>query len=200
MNFEVIWWVKKSKNRKIAKNCNIVFGFFWQKYWSQRAENLYGLSLHYCLQMLFYKDFSILKKIENQSSPPRRRRRRRRTTTTTTTLTVPWSGLRRRQKWQAHICSHDYMQQYPRQCNMFNLILHEIARNRINCLNFKLTFSSRAVLYKRGNSDLELYVFRLVDSSFAGVEGAPLISTRSLTPVHPSFRRTTFGVSVIFTQ
>ncbi len=122
------------------------------------------------------------------------------TTIITTTLTVPWSGLRRRQKWQAHICSHDYMQQYPRQCNMFNLILHEIAQNRINCLNFKLTFSSRAVLYKRGNSDLELYVFRLVDSSFAGVEGAPLISTRSLTPVHPSFRRTTFGVSVIFTQ
>ena len=61
---------KSKKKLKIAKKCNIVFGFFWQQYWSQRAENLQGLSLHYGLQMSFYKDFSILEKNENQSSPP----------------------------------------------------------------------------------------------------------------------------------
>ncbi len=50
------------------------------------------VSHHYCLQISFYEDFSILKK-KNQTSnlvvPPR---------ATTTTSSVPWSGLRRRQK------------------------------------------------------------------------------------------------------
>ena len=40
--------------------------------------------------MLFHKDFSILKKIENQSSPPNKNNNNN--------ITVPWSGLRRRQK------------------------------------------------------------------------------------------------------
>ncbi len=93
LNFEVIWWVKKSKNSKIAKNCKIVFGFFWRKYWSQRAENLYGLSLHYCVYKCYFIKISVSwKKSKIKVVPPRR------TTRTTTTSTVPWSGLRRRQK------------------------------------------------------------------------------------------------------
>ena len=58
------------------KENETLFLAFWQKYWSQRIENLHGLSHHYCLQMLFYKDFSILKEIKNQSSPPRKKKKK----------------------------------------------------------------------------------------------------------------------------
>ncbi len=68
------------------------FWLFRQKYWSQRAENLYCLSHHYCPQMLFYREFSILKNQKPKFKVPPR------TTTTTTTSTVAWSGLCRRQK------------------------------------------------------------------------------------------------------
>ncbi len=67
---------KEKKPAKIAKIAKSFLAFFWRKYWSQRAEILYGLSLYYCLQMLFYKDISILKKIENQSSPPKKKKKK----------------------------------------------------------------------------------------------------------------------------
>ena len=60
---------------------NIVFSTFRQKYWSHCYQNLHCPLHQYFLEMLFYKYFSISKKL-----------------TTTTTLTVLWSGLRCRQK------------------------------------------------------------------------------------------------------
>ncbi len=85
------------------KENETLFWDFWQKYWSQRIENLHGLSHHYCLQMLFYKDFSILKEIKTKVVPQgrrvrRRRRSRRRRRRTTTTSTVPWSGKNKASK------------------------------------------------------------------------------------------------------
>ncbi len=86
--FKVIWQVTTKLQKK-----NVI-GFFGKSTGHKGVKKLHGLSHHYCLQMLFHKDISILKKTKIKVVIPRRR---------TTTSTVPWSGLGRRQK---HPLSH----------------------------------------------------------------------------------------------
>ena len=76
-------------------NCQIfssLFDNFCKKYGSQRYQNLYSSSHPYSLQMFFSKNVSITKKSKLKIVPTPL------ATPTPTTSTVPWYGLRRRQK------------------------------------------------------------------------------------------------------
>ncbi len=59
------WRSKRPKTQNRLKFHKISFlAFFCKKYWSQRYQNLYSSSHQYSLQMLFYKNVSISKKIK----------------------------------------------------------------------------------------------------------------------------------------
>ena len=76
------WGEKNMSKKSKPKNCKKRQKY----YWSQNAEMFHNLSLHYFLQMLFYKDLAISKKDQSSPLPTRTRTR--------TKSTVPWSGLR----------------------------------------------------------------------------------------------------------
>ncbi len=86
---------QKSKKRKIAKKTAKSILAIFGRYWSQRAEILHSTLCHQYLHFCFHKFLCILHRSDNTKIAPTRRIRIR----TTPTPTIPWSGLRRRQKY-----------------------------------------------------------------------------------------------------